>query len=71
MSYLLCIEARLDELRKIGYSQEKLEVIIERYTGCPSGSTLSVNQQKRLAADLKQHVNIARKWHYCLTGHIC
>lgn len=70
MIYPLIIEHHLGELQRIGYTSVKLKCVIETYTGYPSWEGLSVNQQRRLADDLKRHVHLARKWHYCLTGQI-
>jgi len=65
------IQSELQQLHRIGYTDEHISQIITLYSGgYPSWEVLSANQQRRLAEDISRYVRIARKWHYSLTGYL-
>lgn len=66
MNYAGAIEAEIAVLRHLGYSEEEIAWVVGIYSGYPSWQGLSHNQQRRLAADLKRHAGIARRWHFAL-----
>jgi hypothetical protein len=66
MEYGAAIEAELAVLRHLGYTEPDVARVIGIYSGYASWEGLSQNQQRRLAADLRRHAGIARRWHFAL-----
>lgn len=68
MDYAADIEAELAVLRHLGYSEPDVARVVGIYSGYPSWEGLSQNQQRRLAADLKRHARIARRWYFAVAA---
>mgnify|MGYP003586667492 FL=1 len=68
MEYENQISGYIQQMRRIGYSPAAISQIVSHYAGYSEWNSLSVNQQRRLADDLRRHVHIARKWQYAVTG---
>ena len=66
LDYAGSIEAEIAVLRHLGYTDAEVAGVVAIYSGYPAWQGLSVNQQRRLAADLKRHAGIARRWHFAL-----
>lgn len=60
----------IQQMRRLGYSQDAITQIVGLYSGYSDWNGLSVHQQRRLADDLKRHIHIARKWQYALTNQL-
>lgn len=70
MEYQNQIVGYIQQMRRIGYSQQAISQIITHYSGYPNWAEMTDNQKRRLADDLRRHVHIARKWQYSMTGYI-
>lgn len=68
MDYAADIEAELAVLRHLGYSEPDMARVVGIYCGYLSWEGLSQNQQRRLAADLKRHARIARRWYFAVAA---
>jgi len=68
MDYAAAIAAEIAVLRHLGYTEPDVARVIGIYSGYEEWRGLSENQQRRLAADLKRHAGIARRWHFALAG---
>lgn len=66
MDYAAAIAAELAVLKHLGYTEPEVARVIGIYSGYPDWRGLSANQQRRLAADLRKHADIARRWHFAL-----
>ncbi|HWQ61183.1 MAG TPA: hypothetical protein VN521_02670 [Negativicutes bacterium] len=66
MDYAAAITAELAVLRHLGYTEPDVARVVGIYSGYPDWRGLSQNQQRRLAADLKRHTGIARRWHFAV-----
>jgi hypothetical protein len=62
------IQTELAWLERNGYSAEEIQRIVANYSGYHAWQSLTGNQRRRLAADLRRHTEIARRWRYALTG---
>jgi len=60
----------IQQMRRIGYSQAAITQIISHYSGYPDWAELPDHKQRRLVADLRRHVHIARRWQYAVTGYL-
>lgn len=71
MDYHSAIISYVNQLAHLGYHQHIISQIIANYSGTARPwTTLSERQQRRLAADLRRYVGLARKWHYLTTGKL-
>ncbi len=68
MDYAAAIAAEIAVLRHLGYTEPDVARVIGIYSGYEEWRGLSVNQQRRLAADRIRHAGIARRWHFALAG---
>lgn len=68
LDYAGAIEAEITVLRHLGYSEAEVARIVGIYCGYPSWQGLSVNQQRRLAVDLKRHAGLALRWYLALAA---
>lgn len=68
MDYAAAIAAELAVLRHLGYTEPDMARIVGIYSGYPDWQGLSRNQQRRLAADLRRHAGIARRWYFAVAG---
>lgn len=68
MGYAGAIEAEIAVLRHLGYSEAEVARVVGIYSGYLSWQGLSVNQQRRLAADLKRHAGLALRWYMALAA---
>ena len=70
MEYHNQVHGYIQQMRRLGYSSGAIGQIVCHYSGYPDWDSLSANQQRRLADDLRRHVHIARKWQYAVTNHL-
>ncbi len=68
MDYAADIEAAIAVLHQLGYAASDVARVIGIYSGYPDWRGLSQNQQRRLAADLKRHARIAKRWYFALAA---